>query len=104
MTVVQTAIAVQTALYSALTAAVSGLTPVPGIYDSVPKGTAFPYVVIDAQQALDADALVARRDDVFFYLSVWSDYPGQTTAIVVSVMANPPSPSATRVLRRMLTR
>jgi hypothetical protein len=83
MTVAQTAIAVQTALYSALTSAVSGLTPVPGVYDSVPKGVALPYVVIDAQQALDGDALVARRDDVFFYLSVWSDYPGQKQVLTI---------------------
>lgn len=66
-------LAAHTALYGALAAA---LTPV-AVYDAVPPGAAYPYVVIGSQQAIPDDPLASRRDERTFYLSIWSQYHGQ---------------------------
>jgi len=62
----------QKAIYTALTNALSC-----GVYDSVPQGAAYPYVVMDREEAIDADYLSNRKDERFLYLSVWSRYHGQ---------------------------
>lgn len=64
--------ATQKAIYAALNGAIS--CPV---YDRIPKGAAYPYVVIDRQDADADDPLASRRDVRRLYVSVWSDYPGQ---------------------------
>lgn len=65
-------IAVQKAIYTALSNALSC-----NVYDSVPQGASYPYVVIDREESLDADYLATRKDERFLYLSVWSVYHGQ---------------------------
>jgi hypothetical protein len=64
--------ALHKAIYDALTSALS--CP---IYDAVPQGSAYPYVVIDSHLARNQDALNKLRDRETVYLSVWSDYMGQ---------------------------
>ena len=64
-------IAVQTALYDALSAALD--CPV---YDAVPVGATMPYVVFASHQVLDADYVTGSHERILFYLSVYSDYAG----------------------------
>lgn len=67
-------VALQVALYELL----SAVLEVP-VYDSVPDDTPFPYVVIDSEIASNASPLSGKkRDDRLLYLSVWSDYQGQS--------------------------
>jgi len=67
-------VALQIALYQHLTAALT----VP-VFDSVPECTPYPYVVIDSEIASNASPLSGKkREDRLLYLSVWSDYQGQT--------------------------
>ena len=55
------------------------------VYDDVPQGAAYPYVVISNQVIRPDDPLTRRRDDRFVYLSVWSEYAGQFE--VLNIMA-----------------
>lgn len=71
----------QKAIYSALDTALTC-----GVYDHVPQGATYPYVVIDSQLATDRQSLIAQRERIFVYLSVWSDYKGQKE--VLSIMAS----------------
>jgi predicted nucleotidyltransferase len=64
--------ALQKAVYNALDAALSCK-----VYDAVPQGAAYPYVVIDRIDANNADYLISRKDESYLYLSVWSVYRGQ---------------------------
>lgn len=75
--------ATQKAIYAALTAG----SPAPGfgVYDAVPAGAAYPYVVISSQQAVPDDPLASRRDERWIYLSVWSTHQGQQE--VLEIMA-----------------
>lgn len=66
--------ALQSGLYGALSTALSGVA---GVYDHVPQGTAYPYVTFDYQEANNADYVNSRKDSVFVYLAVWSEYRGQ---------------------------
>lgn len=72
------AIALQTALYTALDAALS--CPV---YDHVPQGSAYPYVVIESVTGNDADFINARKERKTVTLSVWSTYRGQKEVITL---------------------
>jgi hypothetical protein len=65
--------AVQKAIYTAIAAAIAPKK----VYDSVPQGAAYPYVVMDAQEIINADFVDSRKDERFIYLSVWSQYRGQ---------------------------
>jgi hypothetical protein len=65
--------AVSKALYTRLASALSPIR----VYDAVPQDAAYPYVVIDSILATQADFLVARKDDDYAYLSIWSQYRGQ---------------------------
>ncbi|MDW3204571.1 MAG: DUF3168 domain-containing protein [Alphaproteobacteria bacterium] len=76
MSVVETGLAVQKAVYQAIAAAVAGLSPVPGVYDDVPDGADLPYVTLDMQDTQPMDGLTARRDEIRYYATVWSDYAG----------------------------
>lgn len=63
----------QQALYSALEAALS--CPV---YDAVPQGAAYPYVVLGDEVRRNADPVSGRRRDIRYrYLSIWSQHKGQ---------------------------
>lgn len=62
----------QSALYQYLTDNLG--TPV---YDFVPESTAYPYVTIDYQEAINSDFLSNRKDERIIYFSIWSDYRGQ---------------------------
>ncbi|OSQ33820.1 DUF3168 domain-containing protein [Thalassospira sp. MCCC 1A01428] len=64
-------IAVQAALYAALTDALS--CPV---YEAVPVDATMPYVVFDNNLVLDADYISGAHERITFYLSVYSDYAG----------------------------
>lgn len=46
------------------------------VYDYVPIGATYPYVVIDSQLATDNQNLSSQRERIFVYLSVWSNYKG----------------------------
>ena len=61
----------QKAIYTALDTALSC-----AVYDYVPTGASYPYVVIDSQLATDRQNLGSQRERIFVYLSVWSDYKG----------------------------
>lgn len=65
--------ATQKALYTALSAALSPIK----VYDAVPQGAAYPYVVINNTEIVTADFLGSRKDERMVYLSVWSQYRGQ---------------------------
>jgi len=64
--------ALKTAIYNAL----SGISA--PVYDHVPQGGAFPYVVIDYMDAANAEFLNNRKEQILVYLSVYSTYRGQT--------------------------
>jgi len=67
-------VALQVALYQLL----SSTLTVP-VHDSVPEDTPYPYVVIDSEISSNASPLSGKkRDDRLLYLSVWSDYQGQS--------------------------
>ncbi len=70
-------LAVQKAIYTTLTTA---LYPVK-VYDAVPQGAAYPYVVINNTEVMNADFLNSRKDERFIYLSIWSQYRGQKEVI-----------------------
>lgn len=70
-------LAVQKAIYTTLTAA---LYPVK-VYDAVPQGAAYPYVVINNTEVVSADFLSSRKDERILYLSIWSQYRGQKEVI-----------------------
>lgn len=70
--------AVQTALYDALSAALSV-----SVYDD-PEGAAYPYVTIDALEVRDEDFLVVRMDRHFAYLTVWSNYAGKKEVVGIN--------------------
>lgn len=55
------------------------------VYDGVPQRSALPYVTIDSSISDDDRLLNGRRDQVFCYLHVWSDAPGQHQ--VLKIMA-----------------
>lgn len=75
--------ATQKAIYTALTA--GSPAPAFAVYDAVPAGAAYPYVVLSGHQAVPDDPLASRRDERWFYLSVWSTYKGQKE--VLEIMA-----------------
>lgn len=67
------AVALQAALFRRLTAELS----VP-VYDAVPPGTPYPYVVIDSELSTNVTPLSGRkRASRLVYISVYSDYQGQ---------------------------
>ena len=66
-------LALQKALFDKLSASLT----VP-VFDSVPAGTAYPYVTLDYETADNASPIAGRkRENRLFYLSVWSNYKGQ---------------------------
>jgi len=71
-------LALKTALYTALDSALS----VP-VYDHVPQGTDYPYVCMDTFNSSNAEFLTDRKDRVSVYLSIWSDYRGQTEVMQI---------------------
>ncbi len=72
------------ALHKAILDALRVALAVP-VYDDVPQGAAYPYVVISSQVARPNDPLSSRRDESFVYLNVWSRYSGQRE--VLDIMA-----------------
>jgi hypothetical protein len=69
-------LALQTALYQRLTAALAAQS-VP-VYDAVPNGTPYPYVTLDYEAVDNTTPISGRkRENRLFYLSVWSNYKGQ---------------------------
>ena len=68
------AISLQAALYHRLSSELT--TPV---YDAVPMGAPYPYITIDNEQVTNTSPISGRkRAQRFIYLSVWSDYKGQS--------------------------
>jgi len=67
-------LALQKALYDKLTESLN----VP-VFDSVPAGTPYPYITLDYETADNLSPLSGKkRENRLFYLSVWSDYKGQS--------------------------
>lgn len=66
-------LALKTALYVALDSALSE-----PVFDHVPQGTDYPYVTFGQFDANNSDYLSERKESVSAFLSVWSDYSGQT--------------------------
>ena len=73
------------ALQVALLAKLNTLCSVP-VYDAVPRGSAYPYVQLDSQMAMDAEFIDGTQiDDRNIYISVWSEQRGQ--AQVMGILA-----------------
>lgn len=89
MTVVETGLAVQEAVFQAITTAVAGLSPVPGVYDHVPPNASLPYVTLDMQDTAPMDGLTARRDETRYYGTVWSDYEGRKEVLTILAAIRP---------------
>lgn len=66
-------LALQKALFEKLSASLSA-----PVFDDVPEGTPYPYVTLDYETADNTTPISGKkRENRLFYLSVWSDYPGQ---------------------------
>ena len=73
------------ALQVALLAKLNTLCSVP-VYDAVPRGSAYPYVQLDSQMAMDAEFIDGTQiDERNIYISVWSEQRGQ--AQVMGILA-----------------
>jgi hypothetical protein len=66
------------ALFVALDAGLSQ-----SIYDFVPEDAVYPYVQIERHVTVQQNGLVARKDGVFTYLTVWSEYKGQKEVLEI---------------------
>lgn len=75
-------IATQKAIFEALEA---GLSPVK-VFNFVPQNTAYPYVTIDGAMVVPDDPLAKRRDERFFYISVWSRYEGNKEVLEIMTL------------------
>ena len=68
------------ALHKALLASLqTACTSATGVYDGVPQGATYPYVVIDYSYANNRDflSLDERMEERYVYLSIWSRLHGQ---------------------------
>lgn len=66
-------LALQKALYERLAEALD--CPV---FDAVPDKQSYPYVTLDREFSKNTSPITGKqRENRLFYLSVWSDYPGQ---------------------------
>lgn len=72
-------VATQKAILAALESALSPIQ----VFNYVPQDTAYPYVTIDGSQVTPDDPLSKRRDDRYFYLSVWSRYRGNKEVLEI---------------------
>lgn len=70
--------ALKKAIYAALNGTISC-----AVYDDVPQGSSYPYVVIDNVQASTEEPVNGKRDRCFVYLSVWSRYNGQKQVLEI---------------------
>ncbi len=58
------------------------------VYDYVPQGAKYPYVEIERHLASQNDLLVAEKDRIFTYLTVWSEYKGQKEVLEIMEAIN----------------
>ncbi len=65
-----------TALHTALLSQIEALVTC-DVWDGVPQGTEYPYIVVDYTTMGNEDLLNTRLDRRFIYLSIWSRSPGQ---------------------------
>lgn len=72
------------ALHKALIAALDNAVSC-DVWDSVPQGSEYPYLVMDSTAAVNNDFVDSRFDERFIYLSVWSESYGQ--AEIFSIFA-----------------
>jgi hypothetical protein len=72
--------AIQDAVYDVLTADVTLMTLVSGIYDAVPENAEFPYVVIGEALELPDDRLDGYGRETVLTLHVWSRHRGFSEA------------------------
>ena len=63
------------------TALESGLTQ--DVYDYVPQNASYPYVEVGRHVTIQDDSLVAKKDSVTTYLTVWSEYKGQKEVLEI---------------------
>lgn len=71
-------------VHKALFAAVKDATPC-DVWDGVPQDTPFPYVTFDYEDIDNRDFVNRRRDQHFYYLTIWSQRYGQ--AQIKEIMA-----------------
>jgi hypothetical protein len=71
-------VALHTALIAALDTACSC-----DVWDGVPQGTDYPYVVLDYMSSDNMDFLSSRMDDRYIYLSIWSRTTGQAEVMSI---------------------
>lgn len=70
------------AYHKAIFVALDGVISVP-VYDYIPQNAGYPYVEIERHLAAQNDHLVAEKDRVFTYITVWSEYKGQKEVLQV---------------------
>lgn len=64
----------QTGIYNILAGDATLGALITGVYDSVPEGTALPYVVIGDPSSADWDTKDTKGQRGLFYIHVWSEY------------------------------
>jgi Protein of unknown function (DUF3168) len=86
---IASSIALQTAIYSALTASTELTAQLggPRIYDDAPQATAFPYITFGQSVLRDASTATDPGDEHIFTIHVWSRAQGrrETHAILDTV-------------------
>lgn len=70
----------QAALYSRLTGDATVMARVTGIFDAVPQGQTFPYVVLSNDTSADDSTKTYAQEDITKTIDVWSRYNGKKEA------------------------
>ena len=78
------ALAVQRAVYRTLTEDAELQSLVSGVFDDVPEGTEFPYVVVGESTLLPDNYLTGFGREVRVTLHVWSRYRGFAEALEIA--------------------
>lgn len=70
------ALEIQKAVYSALTADITLMGKITGVFDEVPPGQALPYVVLGDTTEVPESDFVKKGYENTITLHIWSEYPG----------------------------
>lgn len=74
---------VQKAIYSRLVANITLMGMIEGIYDHVPDGSNFPYVVLQEIYAVDSSNLVDKITQIRMIVGVYTRERGSKTALLI---------------------
>lgn len=69
--------AIQTAIYSQLTGTAAVMALVTGVFDDVPQGTDYPYIVIGEDTGIEWDTDDSRGTSATLTVHVWSRVAGK---------------------------